>query len=55
MIVDFNFDYFARPIFVYFRPFLNTNTNIAQIFVYKSIDGVLGIRTHDRRIVDPDK
>ena len=36
--------------FVYFRPFLNTVTNING----KSIDGVLGIRTRDSRMEGVD-
>ena len=36
-----------QPLFVYFRPFLNTRTNIVQNLTIngKSIDGVLGIQT----------
>ena len=36
------------PLFVYFRPFLNsmTNTNSTNLTI-KSIDGVFGIRTLD--------
>ena len=41
----------TRSLFVYFRPLLNTMTNIVQIWQYKGIDGVLGIRTWDNRMV----
>ena len=34
----------TRPLYVYFRPFLNTMTNIVQKFTVKSEDGVLGTR-----------
>ena len=44
-----------RPLFVYFRPFLNTMTNIVQHLTIKSIDGVLGIRTRDHRMVGEDE
>ena len=39
--------------FVYFPPFLNTMTNIVQNLTLtgRSIDGVLGIRTQDRKLV----
>ena len=42
---------------VYFRPFLNTMKNIAKIGYIngRSVDGVLGIRTRDRRLVGTDK
>ena len=41
----------TRPLFINFRPFLNTMTHIGStIFDYKSEDGVLGIRTRDRRM-----
>ena len=33
-----------RPFYVYFRPFLNTKTNIVQNLTIKSVDGVLGTR-----------
>ena len=39
------------PLFVYFRPFLIT---ISIIQIDKSIDGVLGIQTCDRRRVGAD-
>ena len=45
----------TRPLFVYFRPFLNTMTNIAQHLTIKSIDDVLGIRTRDHRMVGADE
>ena len=39
-----------RPSFVYFRPFLNTITNIVQLTINeKSVDGVVGIRTRDHQ------
>ena len=43
----------AWPLFVYFCPFLNTLTNIVQYLTIngRSIDGVLGIRTRDYRMV----
>ena len=39
--------------FVYFPPFLNTMTNIVQNLTLtgRSINGVLGIRTQDRKLV----
>ena len=38
----------TRPLFVYFRPFLNTATNIVKFSTNgKSIDGVLGMWTRD--------
>ena len=40
----------SRPLFVYFRSFLVT----ISIQIEKSIDGVLGIRTRDRRMVGAD-
>ena len=43
------------PHFVYFRPILNTMTNIVQKLTFKSVDGVLGIRTLDRRMVGADE
>ena len=42
------------PHFVYFRPFLNTMTNTIHLTV-KSVDGVLGIRTLDRKMVGADE
>ena len=38
--------------FVYFRPFLNTMTNIVQNLTVngRCIDGVLGFRTRDRKV-----
>ena len=42
------------PHFVYFRPFLNTMTNTVHLTV-KSVDGVLGIRTLDRKMVGADE
>ena len=41
----------SRPLFVYFRPFLIT----ISIQIEKSVDGVLGIRTRGRRMVDADE
>ena len=41
----------SRPLFVYFRYFLDT---ISIIQIEKSIDGVLGIRTRGRRMVGAD-
>ena len=32
------------PLFVYFRPFLNTMTNTVQNLTIKSVDGMLGNR-----------
>ena len=43
------------PLFVYFRPFLNTKTNIVQNLTIKSVDGVLGTRTRGGRMVDADE
>ena len=41
----------SNPLFVYFLPFLTTMTNIVHHLTIKSVDGVLGIRTQDRRMV----
>ena len=41
----------SRPLFVYFRPFLNT---ISIIQIEKSIDCVLWILTNGRRMVGAD-
>ena len=41
-----------RPQYVYFSPFLIT---ISIIQIEKSLDGVLGIRTHSCRMVGADK
>ena len=41
----------ARPLFVYFLSFLV----IISKQIEKSIDGVLGIQTRDRRMVGADK
>ena len=45
------------PIFIYFRSFLNTMTNIAKELTINGIrvDGVLGIRTRDRKMVGADE
>ena len=45
----------TRPLFVYFRPFLNAMTNIVQNLAYKCVDGVHGIETRVRRMVGSDK
>ena len=45
----------TRPIFVYFRPFLNTMTNTVQSLTIKSIDGVLGTPTRGGRMVGSDE
>ena len=42
----------SRPLFVYFRYFLDT---ISIIQIEKSIDGVLGIQTRGRRMVGADE
>ena len=42
-------------LFVYFRPFLNTMTNIVQDLSIKSVDGVLGIQTRGCRMVGGDE
>ena len=42
----------SRPLFVYFRYFLDT---ISIIQIEKSIDGVLGIRTQGRRMEGADE
>ena len=42
----------SRPLFVYFRYFLDT---ISIIQIEESIDGVLGIQTRGCRIVGADK
>ena len=43
--------------FVYFHPFINTMTDKVQKLTINGriIDGVLGIRTQDRRIVGADE
>ena len=41
----------SRPLFVYFRSFLNT----ISIQIEKSVDGVLRIRTRGRRMVGADE
>ena len=41
----------TRPIFVYFRPLINTMTNIVNNLTIKSIDGALGIRIQEQRLV----
>ena len=42
-----------QPLFVYFRPFLSTMTNVVQNLTVKgkSVDGMLGIRTRDFKMV----
>ena len=42
----------SRPLFVYFRYFLDT---ISMIQIEKNVDGVLGIRTRCRRMVGADE
>ena len=42
----------SRPLFVYFRYFLNA---ISIIQIEKSVDGMLGIRTQGRRMVCADE
>ena len=42
----------SRPLFVYFRYFLDT---ISIIQIEKSIDGVLGIQSWGRRMVGADE
>ena len=57
-IISFNFSLNmgqTRPLFVYFRPFLNTMTNIVQHLTINSVDGVLGIQTQDCWMVGADK
>ena len=41
----------SRPLFVYFRSFLVT----ISIQIEKSVDGVLGIQTRGRRMVEADE
>ena len=41
----------SRPLFVYFRSFLIT----ISIQIEKCVDGVLGIQTRGRRMVDADE
>ena len=41
----------SRPLFVYFRPFAIT---ISRIQIEKSVDSVLGIQTHGRKMVGAD-
>ena len=47
----------TRPFFVYFRPFLNTTTNMLQNLTIngRRIDGIFEIWTQDRRMVGADK
>ena len=47
----------TRPLFVYFRPFLNTMTNIVQnlTIIGKSVDGVLWIKTAGCRMAGTDE
>ena len=49
----FNKMHHSRPLFVYFRLFLNPMTNIVKNLTIngKSLDDVLGIQTRDHRIV----
>ena len=53
------FEFWAKPglFHVYFRHFLNTMTNISRtkFWPYKSVDGVLGIRTPDGDMVGVDE
>ena len=42
----------SRPLFVYFRYFLDT---ISIIQIEKSVDGVLGIQTWGRKMVGADE
>ena len=42
----------SRPLFVYFRYFLDT---ISIIQIEKSVDGVLGIQTRGRRMAVADE
>ena len=42
----------SRPLFVYFRNFLDT---ISIIQIEKSVDGVVGIRTRGRRMIGTDE
>ena len=42
----------SRPLFVYFRHFLDT---ISIIQIEKSVDGVFGIRTWGRRMIGADE
>ena len=57
--MSFNFLIQAKPglLFVYFHPILNTMTNkVLNLTMHgKSIDGILEIRTRDRRIVGADE
>ena len=45
----------TRPLFVYFRPFLNTMTNTIKNLTIKSVDGLLGTRNRGRQMVDTDE
>ena len=45
----------TRPLFVYFRPFLNTMTNTTQNLTIKSVDGVLWTQTRGGRMVGTDE
>ena len=45
----------SRPLLTYFHPFLGPISIAISIQIEKSIDGVLGIRTRDCRIVGTDE
>ena len=47
----------TRPLFVYFRPFLNTTKNMLQNLTIngRRIDGIFEIWTQDRKMVGTDK
>ena len=45
----------TRPLFVYFRPFLNSMTITVQNLTIKSVDGVLGTRTRGGKMVGADE
>ena len=45
----------TRPLFLYFRHFLNPMTNTVQNLTLKSVDGVLGTRTWGGNMVGADE
>ena len=44
-----------RPLFVYFRPFLNTMTNTVENLTINRVIDVLGTRTRGSRMVGTDE
>ena len=48
-------DVVIRPLFAYFRPFSQYNDKCSIKFDYKSVDGILAIRTRYRWMVGTDE